>query len=224
MVHLDLQISSLEKIWNGPNGILWGWGETESCQKSQKQKSCDTVPLKGPLGENTILSITSKIVGGWQLFGAENEWHTLKSSPFELRGSDSYFENRYGLVREFSSNWHGNHYNPIIIVRTGANFWLRTCNTCFWNKNPTSVARTTTIFVCHWSENSCHWGEVEASESLFKPIVTSVLCEFWRFIQKGYYLNCRNYVPYFLKKILKLFFGSYYHFLQTFQPNRQKTA
>ncbi len=27
----------LEKIWNGPNGILWGWGETDSPR--------DTVPL-----------------------------------------------------------------------------------------------------------------------------------------------------------------------------------
>jgi hypothetical protein len=32
VVHLDLQISPqiFEKIQNGPNGILWGWGETES--------------------------------------------------------------------------------------------------------------------------------------------------------------------------------------------------
>ncbi len=39
VVHLDLRISPriFEKIWNGPNGILWGWGETDSW-KNQKQK------------------------------------------------------------------------------------------------------------------------------------------------------------------------------------------
>ncbi len=32
VVHLDLGISPriFEKIRNGPNGILWGWGETDS--------------------------------------------------------------------------------------------------------------------------------------------------------------------------------------------------
>jgi len=32
VVHLDLQISPqiFEKILNVPNGILWGWGETDS--------------------------------------------------------------------------------------------------------------------------------------------------------------------------------------------------
>jgi hypothetical protein len=32
VVHLDLRISPqiFEKIWNGPNGTLWGWGETDS--------------------------------------------------------------------------------------------------------------------------------------------------------------------------------------------------
>ncbi len=35
VVHLELRISPriLEKIRNGPNGILWGWGETDSCKK-----------------------------------------------------------------------------------------------------------------------------------------------------------------------------------------------
>ncbi len=32
VVHLDLRISPriFEKNRNGPNGILWGWGETDS--------------------------------------------------------------------------------------------------------------------------------------------------------------------------------------------------
>ncbi len=39
VVHLDFRISPqiFEKIRNGPNGILWGWGETDSW-KNQKQK------------------------------------------------------------------------------------------------------------------------------------------------------------------------------------------
>jgi hypothetical protein len=37
VVHLDLRISPLEKILNGPNGILWGWGETDSCKKTRSK-------------------------------------------------------------------------------------------------------------------------------------------------------------------------------------------
>jgi hypothetical protein len=70
VVHLDLRISPLEKIRNGPNGILWGWGETDSCKKTEK-KSRDTVPLKGPLGEKTLLSITSKTIGSYYLKSVE---------------------------------------------------------------------------------------------------------------------------------------------------------
>ncbi len=46
VVHLDLRISPriFEKIWNSPNGILWGWGKLIH-EKNQKQKSRDTVPL-----------------------------------------------------------------------------------------------------------------------------------------------------------------------------------
>jgi hypothetical protein len=48
VVHLDLQISpqTFEKIRNGPNGILWGWGKLIH-EKNQKQKSRDTIPLRG---------------------------------------------------------------------------------------------------------------------------------------------------------------------------------
>ncbi len=37
VVHLDLRISPriFEKIWNSPNGILWGWGETDSWKKPE---------------------------------------------------------------------------------------------------------------------------------------------------------------------------------------------
>ncbi len=37
VVHLDLRISSriFEKIRNGLNGILWGWGETDSWKKPE---------------------------------------------------------------------------------------------------------------------------------------------------------------------------------------------
>jgi hypothetical protein len=36
VVHLDLRISpqTFEKIQNGPNGILWGWGETDCAAKA----------------------------------------------------------------------------------------------------------------------------------------------------------------------------------------------
>jgi hypothetical protein len=35
-VHLDLRISPrmFDKIQNGPNEILWGWGEIDSCKKT----------------------------------------------------------------------------------------------------------------------------------------------------------------------------------------------
>ncbi len=71
VVHLDLRISPLEKIRNGPNGIHSGdEGETDSCKKTEK-KSRDTVPLKGPLGEKTLLSITSKTIGSYYLKSVE---------------------------------------------------------------------------------------------------------------------------------------------------------
>jgi hypothetical protein len=37
VVHLDLRISPriFEKIRNGPNGKLWGWGETDSYKKPE---------------------------------------------------------------------------------------------------------------------------------------------------------------------------------------------
>jgi hypothetical protein len=39
VVHLDLGLSPriFKKIRNGPNAILWGWGEADS-SKNQKQK------------------------------------------------------------------------------------------------------------------------------------------------------------------------------------------
>ncbi len=47
VVHLELGISPriFEKIWNSPNGILRGLGETYSW-KNQKSNSRDTVPLR----------------------------------------------------------------------------------------------------------------------------------------------------------------------------------
>jgi len=58
--------------------------------KKAEAKNLNTVPL----------SITSE----WQLCGAEIKWRPQKLSPFGLRWSESYFENRYGFVRQFSSH------------------------------------------------------------------------------------------------------------------------
>ncbi len=40
VVHLDLRISPLifEKIRNCPNGILWGWGQTDTRKKPEAKK------------------------------------------------------------------------------------------------------------------------------------------------------------------------------------------
>jgi hypothetical protein len=45
VVHLYLQISPgiFEKIWNGPSGILWGWGET--AWKNTEAKNLVTLSL-----------------------------------------------------------------------------------------------------------------------------------------------------------------------------------
>ncbi len=37
--------ANVKKIWNGPNGLLWGSGETNSWKKARSKKSCYTVPL-----------------------------------------------------------------------------------------------------------------------------------------------------------------------------------
>ncbi len=59
VANLDLWISPriFEKIWNGPNGILWGWGETYSW-KTWSKKSRDTVPLMLLAPENQKLDLT----------------------------------------------------------------------------------------------------------------------------------------------------------------------
>ncbi len=48
VVHLDLRISPwiCEKIWNDPNGILWGWGGNWFMKKKQKQKISWHCPFK----------------------------------------------------------------------------------------------------------------------------------------------------------------------------------
>ncbi len=67
-------------------------------------------------------------------WGHTLNWNTPKSSPFELRSSDSYFEKRYGVARQFSSNWSANFQNPIKIEQTGANYdsvlWKRCQSSC----------------------------------------------------------------------------------------------
>ncbi len=47
VVHLEQRISPqiFKKIWNSPNGILRGLGETDSWKKPEVEKSRDTVPL-----------------------------------------------------------------------------------------------------------------------------------------------------------------------------------
>jgi hypothetical protein len=47
VVQLDLRISPriFEKIRNGPNGLLWGWGETDSSKKPEA-KNLVTLSLK----------------------------------------------------------------------------------------------------------------------------------------------------------------------------------
>jgi hypothetical protein len=47
VVHLDLRLSPriFEKIRNGPNAILWGWGETDSSKKPEA-KNLVTLSLK----------------------------------------------------------------------------------------------------------------------------------------------------------------------------------
>jgi hypothetical protein len=38
--------ANFKKIRNGPKGILWGWGETDSWKKTRSKKSYDTIPLR----------------------------------------------------------------------------------------------------------------------------------------------------------------------------------
>ncbi len=44
----NLELKNLEKIWNGLNGILWGWGETDSW-KEPEAKNLVTLSLKAAL-------------------------------------------------------------------------------------------------------------------------------------------------------------------------------
>ncbi len=73
--------------WQSLPEVYSGLGGTDSW-KNTKVENLNTVPL----------SITRE----WQLCAAE------KLSPFGLRRSDFYFENRYGFVRQFSLKWWAN--------------------------------------------------------------------------------------------------------------------
>ncbi len=37
--------ANFQKLWNGPNGVIRGLGETDPCRKTWSQKSRNTVPL-----------------------------------------------------------------------------------------------------------------------------------------------------------------------------------
>jgi hypothetical protein len=109
-------------------------------------------------------------------FGAEIQWRTLNSSPFELRLSDFDFEKMYGFVRQFSSKWRANCWIPIkiyrwsligVVFKVRSHKWLQfdqflldfndsrviltrivsQIRTTFRNRNRTIVARTATIIV-----------------------------------------------------------------------------
>jgi hypothetical protein len=55
VVHLDSRISPriFEKIRNGLNGILWGWGETDS-RKKPEAKNLVTLSLYGTVRPDQI--------------------------------------------------------------------------------------------------------------------------------------------------------------------------
>jgi hypothetical protein len=46
-------------------------GKLIHAKKNRSKKYRDTVPLKGPLGEKTLLSITSKTIGSYYLKSVE---------------------------------------------------------------------------------------------------------------------------------------------------------
>jgi hypothetical protein len=62
-------------------------------------------------------------------FGAEIQWPTLKSSPFELRWSDFDLGNIFRFARQFSSKLRADCRNLTKIDRTGANLLFRSLKT-----------------------------------------------------------------------------------------------
>ncbi len=68
VVHLDLRLSPriFEKFRNGPNAILWGWGEADH-QKNQKQKISWHCPFKCAWITN-LLHIVKRTLQNFQIF------------------------------------------------------------------------------------------------------------------------------------------------------------
>jgi hypothetical protein len=76
-VHLDFRISPriFEKIRNGPNGILWGWGDSSKKQKQKISWHCPFKPIfasvwnqcfrKGPSGLNPLKGAQAWPSRGW---------------------------------------------------------------------------------------------------------------------------------------------------------------
>jgi hypothetical protein len=56
VLHLELRISPRIKIWNSPNGILRGWGETDSW-KNQNSKISWHCPFKRFLPESILFLV-----------------------------------------------------------------------------------------------------------------------------------------------------------------------
>ncbi len=87
---VDLRISPriFEKIWNGPIGILWGWGETDSWKKT-KQKISWHCPFKNVafLFRGVVLPVCSLSLEGGKAQAASyklsRHWYSILVSEIQ---------------------------------------------------------------------------------------------------------------------------------------------
>ncbi len=110
-----------EKIWNSPNGIIRGLGETNSWKKTRNKKSRDTVPLKilssqkrGGYRGVSIDSFqlpTPSLIFFWTLKGLIF-WFKSQKTDFSVQG-----QKRWNLF------WYGFRYQKLCgVVRHCATF------------------------------------------------------------------------------------------------------
>jgi hypothetical protein len=120
VVHLMLQMSPkiCEKIWNGPNGILWGCGETDSW-KEPEAKNLVTLSLQG------LCRLHCLLCGGGSRQGAGSQedlqvsanWRDLGHWPLNIeKGKFNY------------CYWGWTFFCGVGHLKAGENFFIFICS------------------------------------------------------------------------------------------------
>jgi hypothetical protein len=66
-LYLRISLRIFEKIRNGPNGILWGWGETDSLKKPEAKNLVKTLQYYFKMVSPTLYTQQTNHIRGLQI-------------------------------------------------------------------------------------------------------------------------------------------------------------